>query len=207
MQIYLHFYEYYIGILTIVFILMNILNALQIMSACATIDGKTKKEAIHMSIEKARAFFRAQGIENRVREFSVSSATVELAAQALGVDGARIAKSLSFKMGEGCVIVVAAGDARVDNRKFKDTFHIKPTMLPHDDVERLIGHAVGGVCPFGRNEGVPVYIDESVKRFKTMFPAVGSDNSAIELSVDELYKYSDAIGWVDVCKLPEESAK
>ena len=104
------------------------------------------------------------------------------------------------------LLVVAAGDARVDNRKFKDTFHMKPTMLPHDDVERLIGHAVGGVCPFGRNEGVPVYIDVSVKRFKTVFPAVGSDNSAIELSVDELYKYSEAEGWVDVCKLPEAQA-
>lgn len=159
-----------------------------------------------MSIEKARAYFRAQGIEDRVQEFTVSSATVELAAQALGVEPERIAKTLSFKNGEGCLLVVAAGDARVDNRKFKDTFHMKPTMLPHDDVERLIGHAVGGVCPFGRNEGVPVYIDVSVKRFKTVFPAVGSDNSAIELSVDELYKYSEAEGWVDVCKLPEAQA-
>lgn len=156
-----------------------------------------------MSIEKGRAFFRGLGIEDRVREFEVSSATVELAAQALGVEGARIAKTLSFKLGEGCVLIIAAGDARIDNRKFKDKFSTKPSMLPFDDVERLIGHAVGGVCPFGRNEGVPVYIDESVKRFETVFPAVGSDNSAIELSIDELFKYSDAIDWVDVCKLPE----
>lgn len=156
-----------------------------------------------MSIDKGRAFFRELGVENRVQEFDVSSATVELAAQALGVEGARIAKTLSFKQGDGCILVVAAGDARIDNRKFKDKFGMKPTMLPFDDVERLIGHAVGGVCPFGRNEGVPVYIDESVKRFETVFPAVGSDNSAIELSIDELFKYSGASDWVDVCKLPE----
>ncbi len=156
-----------------------------------------------MSIDKGRAFFRELGVENRVQEFDVSSATVELAAQALGVEGARIAKTLSFKQGDGCILVVAAGDTRIDNRKFKDKFGMKPTMLPFDDVERLIGHAVGGVCPFGRNEGVPVYIDESVKRFETVFPAVGSDNSAIELSIDELFKYSGASDWVDVCKLPE----
>lgn len=156
-----------------------------------------------MSIEKGRAFFRAKGIEDRVREFDVSSATVELAAAALGVEPERIAKTLSFKKDDGCILVVTAGDARIDNRKFKDAFGMKATMLPHDDVERLIGHAVGGVCPFGRNEGVPVYVDASVKRFKTVFPAVGSDNSAIELSIDELYEYSGAKEWVDVCKLHE----
>lgn len=156
-----------------------------------------------MSIEKARAFFREKGIEDRVMEFDVSSATVELAAQAVGVEPARIAKTLSFKNGDGCILVVAAGDARIDNRKFKDTFGMKPTMLPFEDVERLIGHAVGGVCPFGRNEGVPVYIDESVKRFESVYPAVGSGSSAIGLKIDELYDYSDASGWVDVCKLPE----
>ena len=156
-----------------------------------------------MSIEKGRAFFRRNGIEDRVREFDVSSATVELAAAALGVEPERIAKTLSFKKDDGCVLIVAAGDARIDNRKFKDTFGMKATMLPHEDVERLIGHAVGGVCPFGRNEGVPVYIDESVKRFTTVFPAVGSASSAIELKIDELYNYSEALDWVDVCKLPE----
>ena len=156
-----------------------------------------------MSIEKGRAYFRTLGIEDKVREFEVSSATVELAALALGVQGERIAKTLSFKSGEGAMLIVAAGDARIDNRKFKDKYGMKATMLPHEDVERLIGHAVGGVCPFGRNEGIPVYIDESVKRFSTVFPAVGSANSAIELTPDELFEYSKALEWVDVCKLPE----
>ena len=156
-----------------------------------------------MSIEKGRAYFRALGIEERVLEFDVSSATVELAAKALGVEGARIAKTLSFKAPDGCLLVLAAGDARIDNHKFKDTFHVKAKMLTADEVLELVGHPVGGVCPFGCNEGVPVYLDESLKRFKTVFPAVGSANSAIELNLDELYRYSKALGWVDVCKLPE----
>ena len=156
-----------------------------------------------MSIEKGRAYFRALGIEERVQEFDVSSATVELAAKALGVEGARIAKTLSFKAPDGCLLVLAAGDARIDNHKFKDTFHVKAKMLTADEVLELVGHPVGGVCPFGCNEGVPVYLDESLKRFETVFPAVGSANSAIELNLDELYRYSKALGWVDVCKLPE----
>lgn len=156
-----------------------------------------------MSIEKGRAYFRALGIEERVLEFDVSSATVELAAKALGVEGARIAKTLSFKAPDGCLLVLAAGDARIDNHKFKDTFHVKARMLTADEVLELVGHPVGGVCPFGCNEGVPVYLDESLKRFETVFPAVGSANSAIELNLDELYRYSKALGWVDVCKLPE----
>lgn len=156
-----------------------------------------------MSIEKGREFFRSIGIEDRVQEFSVSSATVELAAEALGVIPARIAKTLSFKSGEGCILIVAAGDARIDNRKFKDKFGFKATMLSADEVLELVGHAVGGVCPFGANAGVSVYVDESVLRFETVFPAVGSSSSAIELSCDELYKYSSAIEWIDVCKLPE----
>ncbi len=156
-----------------------------------------------MSIEKGRAYFRALGIEDRVLEFDVSSATVELAAKALGVEGARIAKTLSFKAPDGCLLVLAAGDARIDNHKFKDTFHVKAKMLTADEVLELVGHPVGGVCPFGCNEGVPVYLDESLKRFETVFPAVGSANSAIELNLDELYRYSKALGWVDVCKLPE----
>jgi len=158
-----------------------------------------------MSIEKGREFFRAQGIEYRVQEFSVSSATVELAAEALGVLAARIAKTLSFKSGDNCILVVAAGDARIENHKFKDNFGIKAKMLTADEVLELVGHAVGGVCPFGANDGVPVYIDKSVLRFKTVFPAVGSSNSAIELTPDELYKYSSALEWVDVCRLPEDA--
>ena len=156
-----------------------------------------------MSIEKGREYLKQFGIEDRVREFSVSSATVELAAQALGVEGARIAKTLSFKNGESCLLIVAAGDARIDNHKFKEKFHMKASMPTPDEVLRLVGHPVGGVCPFGVNDGVGVYIDESVKRFATVFPAVGSGNSAIELTPEELFKYSKALEWVDVCKLPE----
>jgi len=155
-----------------------------------------------MSIEAARAFLAQRGIEDRVLEFSVSSATVELAALALGVEGARIAKTLSFKNGEGCILVIAAGDARVSNRKFKDEFSVKAKMLSPDEVLELVGHPVGGVCPFGINAGVPVYLDESLRRFSTVFPAVGSANSAIELSLDELFEHSNALSWIDVCKIP-----
>ena len=155
-----------------------------------------------MSIEKGRAYFRALGIEDRVLEFDVSSATVELAAKAVGVEGARIAKTLSFKTPEGCMLILAAGDARIDNHKFKERFHMKAKMLTADEVLELVGHPVGGVCPFGCNEGVPVSLDESLRRFETVFPAVGSANSAIELNLDELYRYSKALDWVDVCKLP-----
>lgn len=157
-----------------------------------------------MSIEKGRAYFRQFGMEDRVREFDVSSATVELAALALGVDGARIAKTLSFKKDDSCILILAAGDARIDNHKFKDKFHMKAKMLAPDEVLSIVGHPVGGVCPFGINDGIDVYLDESLKRFETVFPAVGSANSAIELNLDELYKYSNAIEWIDVCKLPEQ---
>lgn len=157
-----------------------------------------------MSIEKGREFFRTCGIEERVLEFTVSSATVELAAEALGVAPARIAKTLSFKNGEGCILVVAAGDGRIDNHKFKETFGVKAKMLTEEEVLFLVGHAVGGVCPFGINKGVPVYIDKSVLRFDTVYPAVGSSNSAIELTPDELYEFSAAEEWVDVCKIPED---
>ena len=156
-----------------------------------------------MSIEKGRAYFRQFGMEDRVREFDVSSATVELAALALGVDGARIAKTLSFKKDDSCILILAAGDARIDNHKFKEKFHMKAKMLAPDEVLSIDGHPVGGVCPFGINDGIDVYLDESLKRFETVFPAVGSANSAIELNLDELYKYSNAIEWIDVCKLPE----
>lgn len=156
-----------------------------------------------MSIEKGIAYFRQFGMEDRVREFDVSSATVELAALALGVDGARIAKTLSFKKDDSCILILAAGDARIDNHKFKEKFHMKAKMLAPDEVLSIVGHPVGGVCPFGINDGIDVYLDESLKRFETVFPAVGSANSAIELNLDELYKYSNAIEWIDVCKLPE----
>ncbi len=158
-----------------------------------------------MSIEKGRAYFRSLGIEDRVIEFTVSSATVELAAQALGVEGARIAKTLSFKTPEGCMLILAAGDARIDNHKFKDKFHMKAKMLSADEVLELVGHPVGGVCPFGIDPAIPVYLDVSMKRFRTVFPAVGSASSAIELDLDELYRYSNALEWIDVCKLPEEN--
>lgn len=156
-----------------------------------------------MSIEKGRAYFRQFGMEDRVLEFDVSSATVELAAQALGVDGARIAKTLSFKNGDGCMLILAAGDARIDNKKFKEKFHFKAKMLTSDEVLEMVGHPVGGVCPFGINDGIDVYLDVSLKRFETVFPAVGSGCSAIELDLDELYKYSNAKEWIDVCKLPD----
>ena len=156
-----------------------------------------------MSIEKGRAYFRQFGMEDRVREFTVSSATVELAALALGVEGARIAKTLSFKRDDGCILILAAGDARIDYHKFKEKFHMKAKMLTPDEVLSLVGHPVGGVCPFGINEGIDVYLDDSLKRFETVFPAVGSPSSAIELNLDELFKYSNAVEWIDVCKLPE----
>ncbi|MGN0486150.1 MAG: YbaK/EbsC family protein [Acutalibacteraceae bacterium] len=156
-----------------------------------------------MAIEKVRAYFKEYGIENRIQEFDVSSATVELAALALGTEGKRIAKSLTFLVGEKAIIVVAAGDARIDNRKFKDTFATKAKMLTPDQVTELIGHAVGGVCPFAVNEGAAVYLDESLRRFETVFPACGSSNSAIELTIPELEKLSKFDSWVDVCKLPE----
>ena len=156
-----------------------------------------------MSIEKGRAYFRALGMEDRVREFTVSSATVELAALALGVGGARIAKTLSFKTEGGCMLILAAGDARIDNKKFKEKFHFKARMLSAEEVPELTGHPVGGVCPFGCKEGIPVYLDESLKRFETVFPAVGSPSSAIELNLEELFCVSRAQEWIDVCKLPE----
>ena len=156
-----------------------------------------------MAIDKVRAFFRQYGLEDRILEFEVSSATVELAAQALNCEPCRIAKSLSFLVDGAAVLVVAAGDARVDNAKFKAKFHTKAKMLSLDDTEALIGHAVGGVCPFAVNDGVKVYLDESLKRFTTVFPACGSNNSAIELTLPELEQYSGFMEWVDVCKLPE----
>lgn len=153
-----------------------------------------------MSLERVRAYFATQGMAERVRTFAVSSATVELAARALACEPCRIAKTLSFLVEGAPVLVVAAGDARIDNPRFKAQFATKPRMLTPDEAERLVGHAVGGVCPFAVNEGVRVYLDVSLKRFATVFPACGSANSAIELDLDELERHSAAVGWVDVCK-------
>ena len=162
-----------------------------------------------MSIEKVRAYFKPLGIEGRIREFDVSSATVELAAVAVGVEGARIAKSLSFKVEDKPIIVVVAGDAKVDNSRYKAQFHTKAKMLTHEEAHELIGHDVGGVCPFALPEDVKVYLDVSLKRFGTVFPAAGSSNSAVEMACDELERYaSNFVEWVDVCKgwRPEEQA-
>lgn len=153
-----------------------------------------------MSIEKVKAYFEQEGMLNRVLEFPVSSATVELAAVAVGCEPARIAKTLSFMTKEGPILIVTAGDAKIDNAKYKATYHLKAKMLTPEEAVELIGHAVGGVCPFAINAGVGVYLDESLKRFETVFPACGSSNSAIELRIDELEHHSKAISWVDVCK-------
>ena len=153
-----------------------------------------------MAIEKVRAFFAQYGLADRIMEFDVSSATVELAAQALGCEPCRIAKTLSFLVDGNAVLIVAAGDAKIDNPKYKAQFGTKAKMLTPEEAEHLVGHAVGGVCPFAVHEGVQVYLDESLKRFPTVFPACGSSNSAIELSIEELEQYSGYVSWVDVCK-------
>ena len=153
-----------------------------------------------MSIERVKGYFASVGLADRVREFDVSSATVELAALALGCEGERIAKTLSFMGPAGPLLVVAAGDARIDNPKFKAQFGLKAKMLTPEQAVELVGHAVGGVCPFAVNEGVEVWLDESLKRFETVFPACGSSNSAIELTIPELERYAAPKGWVDVCK-------
>ena len=153
-----------------------------------------------MSIEKVKAYFNQYGMQDRILEFPVSSATVELAAEALHCAPCRIAKTLSFLVGETPVLVVAAGDARIDNHKYKAQFAAKAKMLTPDQAAEYVGHAVGGVCPFGVQPGVEVYLDVSLKRFETVFPACGSSNSAIELTIPELEQYSGYKAWVDVCK-------
>ena len=160
-----------------------------------------------MSIERVRAYLQTRGMADRIREFPVSSATVALAAQALGVEEARIAKSLTFKLEERTVMVVAAGDAKVDNTRYKNTFGGKAKMLTPDEAVTLVGHAVGGVCPFVVNEGVEVYLDESLRRFDAVYPAAGSASSAVRLSCEELEALSGCKQWVDVCKAwrPEEA--
>lgn len=158
-----------------------------------------------MSIEKVRAYLKKWNMEDRILEFDVSSATVELAAKALGCEPARIAKSIALKGADGGVIlVVAAGDAKIDNQKFKGEFGLKPKMLTPDEALTLVGHAVGGVCPFAVCEGVKTYLDVSLKRFETVFPACGSSNSAIKLTIGELETCSSSQKWVDVCKVPVE---
>ncbi len=153
-----------------------------------------------MSIERVRAYFSGLGLADKILEFEVSSATVALAAQALGCEECRIAKTLSFHQGDKVVLIVTAGDVKIDNAKYKATFGLKAKMLAFEEAEPLIGHAVGGVCPFAVNEGVEVWLDESLKRFQTVFPACGSSNSAIELTPEELERYSNCLGWVDVTK-------
>ena len=156
-----------------------------------------------MAIEKVKAYFAQFGMEDRVREFDVSSATVALAAQALGCEPCRIAKTLSFLADGHAILIVAAGDAKIDNPKYKARFGTKARMLTPDEAVALVGHAVGGVCPFAVNEGVTAYLDISLRRFDTVFPACGSSNSAIELTLPELEEHSQAKAWIDVCKLPE----
>ena len=153
-----------------------------------------------MAIEKVKEYFDRYGISDRIREFDVSSATVELAASALGCQPSRIAKTLSFMVNGKAILIVAAGDVKIDNPKFKSQFHTKAKMLKPEEVSELVGHDVGGVCPFGINDGVSVYLDKSLQRFESVFPACGSSSSAIELSIPELEKYSGFSEWIDVCK-------
>ena len=153
-----------------------------------------------MSFEKAKSYLTDKGYGDRVIETDKSSATVQEAADALGVEPARIAKTLSFVTPAGPILILAEGTARVDNRKYKDTFFTKAKMIPFEEVELLTGHAPGGVCPFGINDGVLVYLDESLRKFDVVYPAAGNAQSAVRLTVDELYDVSNAEGWVDVCK-------
>lgn len=159
-----------------------------------------------MAIDRARAHLAQLGLEDRIQEFDQSSATVELAARAVGCEPARIAKTLSFSMGDRVALILFAGDARISNQKFKAQFHTKPKMLPAADAEARIGHGVGGVCPFGVNDGCDVYLDVSLKRFDVVYPAAGSANSAVRLSLDELQRACQPCEWVDVSRLPEAQA-
>lgn len=153
-----------------------------------------------MSVEKVRRYLSRYEMQDRLREFPVSSATVELAAQALGVEPARIAKSISLHGGDGCILIVTAGDAKVDNAKYKAEFGMKAKMLGPDEVEPMTGYRIGGVCPFDNPAGARVYCDVSLRRFDTVYPAGGSDSSCVVLSCDELFRLSGSVRWVDVCK-------
>ncbi len=159
-----------------------------------------------MSFEKAKKHLESFSLADKIKVFDTSSATVALAAAALGTEEERIAKTLSFSdMAGGAILVVAAGDAKVDNRKFKDCFSKKAKMLSSEELDLLVGHSAGGVCPFGVNDGVSVYLDESLRRFDIVYPAVGSSNSAVELTIAELELSSGFLAWIDVTKLPEEA--
>ena len=153
-----------------------------------------------MSLEKAKAYLTEKGYADHVIELEDSSATVQLAAQALGVEPGMIAKTMSFLIGEEAILILTEGTAKVDNRKYKDTFHMKAKMIPFEEVENWIGHAPGGVCPFGIKEGIKVYLDESLKQFDTVYPAAGNDHSAVKLTIAELEEVAGAVGWVNVCK-------
>ena len=155
-----------------------------------------------MSLEKAKAYLAEKGYADHIIELEDSSATVQLAAQALGVEPGMIAKTMSFLIGEEAILILTEGTAKVDNRKYKDTFHMKAKMIPFEEVESWIGHAPGGVCPFGIKEGIKVYLDESLKQFDTVYPAAGNDHSAVKLTIAELEEVAGAAGWVDVCKEP-----
>lgn len=155
-----------------------------------------------MSLEKAKAYLAEKGYADHVIELEDSSATVQLAAQALGVEPGMIAKTMSFLLGDEAILILTEGTAKVDNRKYKDTFHMKAKMIPFEEVENWIGHAPGGVCPFGIKEGIRVYLDESLKQFDTVYPAAGNDHSAVKLTIAELEEVAGAVGWVDVCKEP-----
>ena len=155
-----------------------------------------------MSLEKAKAYLAEKGYADHVIELEDSSATVQLAAQALGVEPGMIAKTMSFLLGDEAILIVTEGTAKVDNRKYKDAFHMKAKMIPFEEVENWIGHAPGGVCPFGIKEGIRVYLDESLKQFDTVYPAAGNDHSAVKLTIAELKEVAGAVGWVDVCKEP-----
>lgn len=155
-----------------------------------------------MSLEKAKAYLAEKGYADHVIELTDSSATVQLAAQALGIEPGMIAKTMSFLLGDEAILILTEGTAKVDNRKYKDTFHMKAKMIPFEEVENWIGHAPGGVCPFGIKEGIRVYLDESLKQFETVYPAAGNDHSAVKLTIAELEEVAGAVGWVDVCKEP-----
>lgn len=158
-----------------------------------------------MGLQEAKEYLKQFGLEDRVMEFPVSSATVELAAQALNCRPGRIAKTMSFRLGEQVQLILLAGDVRIDNKKYKAAFGAKAAMLPPGDLPVLVGHPAGGVCPFGVKEGVAVYLDESLRRFETVFPACGSGNSAIELSLPQLAEVAASRGWVDIAKMPENA--
>ena len=157
-----------------------------------------------MAFEKGKAHLEKFGLADRIMEFAVSSATVEAAALAVGSSEAEIAKTLSFLVGEKPILIVAAGDTKIENKKYKGEFHAKAKMIPFESVEEIIGHAAGGVCPFGINDGVDVYLDESLKRFEIVYPACGSGNSAVKLTIPELEISSGYLKWIDVCKVPGE---